>query len=72
MPAAARSKKPTARPLDDSWMRVAEAATELGVSRFILMKYAMRGALSAEVHAGYTVISRESVERLKKDLAKAS
>lgn len=58
--------------VDDPWMTVTDAAEALGLSRFLTMKHAMRGALVVEVHAGHTVISRDSVEKLRRQLQKAS
>lgn len=59
-------------PLDDGWLSLNGAARELGRTRMAVLRYALQGVLVSETKAGRTVISRESVERLARDLQGAS
>lgn len=63
----ARKKAP---PVDDRWMTFPEAARRIGITPFKVRSFALRGVLVTEVSAGRTVISRESVERLARELAR--
>lgn len=60
---AARKHEETA--LDDGWMTLPQAAAALGCSRLKVMNHVARNELTAGVFADRTLISRESVERLK-------
>jgi hypothetical protein len=52
-------------PLEDQWLSQPQAAAELNCSRHMILGYIARGELTAAVVAGRTVVSRESVARLK-------
>jgi excisionase family DNA binding protein len=63
MPAARKHEE---GPLEDGWMTVPQAAAALGCSRLKVMNHVARNELSAGVFADRTLISRESVERLRR------
>lgn len=54
--------------MDDPWMSQPKAAEQLGCSRHRVLAYAADGELETSRIADRTVISRESVARLKKKL----
>lgn len=58
-------------PLDDGWMSLYAASKALGKPRLTVMKYVLQGALEAENKAGRTLLSRESVEKLRTQLQEA-
>lgn len=69
---AERIKKPKAQLVTDDWMSVASAAKALGKSRHGVLALSIRGALVSQIAAGRTVISRESVEKLREQLQGAA
>jgi hypothetical protein len=54
---------------NDPWLSVPQAAAELGLSKYLVLSAVAAGELSAGRAAGRTVISRESVARLKEQRA---
>jgi hypothetical protein len=58
--------------LHDPWVGIREAARTLGISRHMIMSYGLRGALDTQVVAGRTVVSRDSLERLRGELRKSA
>lgn len=49
----------------DPWMSLVEAARELGETRQTVLTRAVKGEVEAKHIAGRTVVSRESVVRVK-------
>lgn len=55
-----------ARPQDDEWVSLPKAAKLLQTNRQTLLTRAIKGELEAKHVAGRTVLSRASVERVRK------
>jgi hypothetical protein len=51
--------------VDDEWMTLQQAASELGCTRHLVLSGIVRGELTAQVIAGRTVVSRSSVMKRK-------
>lgn len=61
---SARKTDDTAAPIVDRWMSLNEAAEVLEETRHSVLQRIVRRELEADVVAGRTVVSRESVERV--------
>lgn len=55
----------------DPWFSVPQAAAELGMSKYLVLSAIAAGELTASRAAGRTVVSRESVAKLKEARAAA-
>jgi len=55
----------------DDWVSLPLASRELGVSRYSVLEWALRGRLGYAIAAGRVVISRASVERTKLERSSA-
>jgi hypothetical protein len=69
---ATGSKKASPAVLEDPWMSVQEAARAVGMTRFKFLQFAMANRVESQITAGRTVVSRESVEKLARDLRKTA
>lgn len=49
----------------DPWMTLNQAAKELGESRLAVLTRTVKGEIDAKHEAGRTIVSRESVRRVK-------
>lgn len=56
----------------EEWIPVVDVQRELGLSRFRFMRLAMVHGIRTHSVLGRTVVARESVELLRRELAKAS
>lgn len=60
------------RKKDDPWMTLNRAGKELGESRYKVLTRTTLGELEAKHEAGRTLVSRASVERVRRQKAAAA